>query len=145
VLGKLAATLAPPEPQLQHAALRLSTRRWETAPLPAPDGLGAVGVALTPSRAVGEVTRELLGSVTDLAGPVEFDPTPEDVAWSAPLDADEEHATYEVEQVASYFAAATRAAQVLAAFRAPHPGRSTPVSARWGSFDVAVSLLFEDS
>jgi hypothetical protein len=26
VLGKLAAALAPPEPQLQHAALRLSAR-----------------------------------------------------------------------------------------------------------------------
>ncbi|MBK5219218.1 MAG: hypothetical protein JJE35_05460, partial [Thermoleophilia bacterium] len=29
VLGKLAATLAPPEPQLQHAALRLTARGWE--------------------------------------------------------------------------------------------------------------------
>jgi hypothetical protein len=38
VLGKLAAALAPPEPQLQHAALRLSARGWETLPLPAPDG-----------------------------------------------------------------------------------------------------------
>src|SRR5919205_372046 len=38
VLGKLAARLAPPEPQLQHAALRLTARGWETAPLPAPDG-----------------------------------------------------------------------------------------------------------
>ena len=38
VLGKLAATLAPPEPQLQHAALRLTARGWETLPLPAPDG-----------------------------------------------------------------------------------------------------------
>jgi len=35
VLGKLAATLAPPEPQLQHAALRLTARGWETQPLPA--------------------------------------------------------------------------------------------------------------
>ena len=35
VLGKLAATLAAPEPQLQHAALRLSARGWET--------LGAAG------------------------------------------------------------------------------------------------------
>ena len=34
VLGKLAATLAPPEPQLQHAALRLTARGWETAALP---------------------------------------------------------------------------------------------------------------
>ena len=46
VLGKLAAALAPPEPQLQHAALRLSARGWETLPLPAPDGSGAVVAAL---------------------------------------------------------------------------------------------------
>src|SRR5437764_13960254 len=46
VLGKLAVTLAPPEPQLQHAALRLTARGWETAPLPAPDGSGALVVAL---------------------------------------------------------------------------------------------------
>src|SRR5215471_15636930 len=46
VLGKLAATLAPPEPQLQHAALRLTARGWETAPLPAPDGSGSLVVAL---------------------------------------------------------------------------------------------------
>jgi len=37
VLGKLAAALAPAEPQLQHAALRLTARGWETAPLPAPE------------------------------------------------------------------------------------------------------------
>jgi uncharacterized protein DUF5996 len=41
VLGKLAAVLAAPEPQLQHAALRLTARGWETLPLPAPDGSGA--------------------------------------------------------------------------------------------------------
>src|SRR4051812_5787858 len=46
LLGKLAVALAPPEPQLQHAALRLTARGWETAPLPAPDGSGAVVVAL---------------------------------------------------------------------------------------------------
>src|SRR5437763_4670274 len=46
VLGKLAVALAPPEPQLQHAALRLTARGWETAPLPAPDGSGAVVAAL---------------------------------------------------------------------------------------------------
>jgi Family of unknown function (DUF5996) len=44
VLGKLASVLAPPEPQL--AALRLTARGWETAPLPAPDSSGAFGVAL---------------------------------------------------------------------------------------------------
>src|SRR5579862_4642233 len=38
VLGKLAAVLAPPEPQFQHTALELTARGWETAPLPAADG-----------------------------------------------------------------------------------------------------------
>jgi hypothetical protein len=162
VLGKLAAELAPPEPQLQHAALRLSARGWETAPLPAPDGSGVLVVALdlqaheavaehsggqtrrlplTPDRPVAEVTGELLAAVEELAGKVEIDPTPQEVLWSAPLDQDTEHATYDPDSVASYFAAATRAALVLAEFRAPFRGRSTPVNAWWGSFDLAVSLF----
>jgi Family of unknown function (DUF5996) len=162
VLGKLAATLAPPEPQLQHAALRLTARGWETLALPAPDGSGAlvvaldlrtheavaehsdgrVGrVALAPDRPVGEVTRELLDAVRSLAGSVEIDPTPQEVSWSVPLDEDEEHRRYDTAQVASYFAAATGAALVLAAFRAPYRGRSTPVNAWWGSFDLAVNLF----
>src|SRR4051812_18998745 len=131
VLGKLAARMAPPEPQLQHAALRLTARGWETAPLPAPDGSGAVVVALdlrthealvehsdgrsrrialAPDRPVGAVTRELLGAVRDVAGTVAFDPTPQEVAWTVPLDEDDEHATYDADQVRAYFAAATEAA-----------------------------------
>ena len=161
VLGKLAATLASPEPQLQHAALRLTARGWETGPLPAPDGSGAfvvcldlhsheavvehsdgrvAKVALTPNRSVGSVARELLEAVAGLAGAVEIDPTPQEVSWSVPLDEDEEHASYDPDQVTSYFSAATQAALVLAGFRAPFRGRSSPVNAWWGSFDLAVSL-----
>ena len=58
-----------------------------------------------------------------------------------PLDEDREHATYRAEQVRTYFAVATRAALVLAAFRAPYRGRETPVNAWWGSFDLAVNLF----
>jgi len=162
VLGKLAARLAPPEPELQHAALRLTARGWETAPLPAPDGSGSLVVGLdlgvhealvelstgrtehiplTPDRAVGPVTRDVLAAVRRLAGPVEIDPTPQEVPWDVPLDADEQHASYDRDQVSTYFAAATQAALVLAAYRAPYRGRSTPVNAWWGSFDLAVSLF----
>jgi hypothetical protein len=98
-------------------------------------------VALTPDRAVGEVTRELLAAVRGLVGAAEIDPTPQEVSWTVPLDEDDEHATYATEQVATYFAAATRVALVLAAFRAPYRGRSTPVNAWWGSFDLAVNLF----
>src|SRR5271154_6749664 len=84
LLGKLAVALAPPEPQLQHSALRLSARGWETLPLPAPDGSGAlvvaldlrthealaehsdgrgVRLALAGDRSVGELARSLLGEL----------------------------------------------------------------------------------
>ena len=136
VLGKLAVAMAPAEPQLQHAALRLTARGWETAPLPAPDGSGALGVALdlrtheavvehsdgrvqrvalAPDRRVGDVTREVLGAVRGLGGAIEIDPTPQEVPWSVPLDEDREHSVYDPAQVADYFAAATQAALVLAA------------------------------
>src|SRR5437763_17197158 len=89
VLGKLSVVLAPPEPQLQHAALHLSARGWETGLLPAPDGSGALVVALdlrtheaiiehtdgrvlsvslTPDRPVGEVTGAVLEAVSALGG-----------------------------------------------------------------------------
>ena len=161
VLGKLAVALAPPEPELQHAALLLSARGWETRPLPAPDGSGSFAAILDlhaheavlehsdgrtaraglRGRSVGEVTRELLASARDLAGPFEISTVPQEVPWTDPLDEDERHRTYDPEQVERYFAAATRAALVLAAFRAAFRGRSTPVNAWWGSFDLAVSLF----
>jgi hypothetical protein len=162
VLGKLAVALAPPEPELQHAALRLTARGWETLPLPAPDGSGALvtgldlhaheafiehtdgrgqRVALTPNRMVGEVARAVVDGVWSLVGRVEIDPTPQEVWWSVPLDRDDEHATYDPNAVSAYFGAATRAALVLAEFRAPYRGRLTPVNAWWGSFDLGVTLF----
>lgn len=162
VLGKLSAVLGPAEPQLQHAALRLTPRGWETRPLPAPDGSGVLVVVLDlhehcavlehsdgrrlrvplgPHRSVGAVTRDVLAAVGELVGPVAIAPRPQETPWSTPLDEDEEHATYEPEQVAGYLDAATRAALVLAEVRAPFRGRSTPLNAWWGSFDLAVNLF----
>ncbi len=163
VLGKLAAKLAPPEPQLQHAALRLTARGWETSALPAPDGSGALvvsldlrtheavlehsdgrvrRVALAPDRAVSEVTREVVAAAHELAGgALGLDLTPQETPWTTPLDEDDEHATYDPAQVATYFTVVTRVALVLAEVRAPYRGRSTPVNAWWGSFDLAVNLF----
>jgi hypothetical protein len=162
ILGKLAVALAPPEPQLQHAALRLSARGWETLALPAPDGSGAIvaaldlhaheavvehsdgrtlRVALTPDRPVAEVTLAVLAAAHEFAGPFEINLTAQETPWTTPLDEDEEHATYDAAAVATYFAAATHAALVLGAVRAPYRGRSTPVNAWWGSFDLAVNLF----
>jgi hypothetical protein len=162
LLGKIAVALAPPEPQLQHAALRLTARGWETHPLPAPDGSGTLvvvldlrshdvvietsragdrRVSLLPDRSVGAVARDVLGAIEQLVGPVRIDTRPQEVPWTVPLDKDEEHARYEPDHVASYFAAASQASLILADFRAPYRGRSSPVNAWWGSFDLSVSLF----
>src|ERR1700745_675805 len=90
VLGKLAAKLAPPEPQLQHAAPRLTARAWGALPLPAPDRSGSLVVVLdlrtheaavehsggrtarvplTPHRPVGAVTRDVLAAGGGLGRP----------------------------------------------------------------------------
>jgi hypothetical protein len=160
-LGKLCVALAPPEPQLQHAALRLTARGWETNPLPVPDGSGTVvagldlraheafvehssgatdSVALRGNHVAG-VTDFLLGATGVRRAGVPIDLRPQEVPWTVPLDEDEEHAEYDADQVGDYFSAATRAALVLAEFRAPYRGRSTPVNAWWGSFDLAVNLF----
>src|SRR5258708_32820246 len=110
VLGKLAVALAPPEPQLQHAALRLTARGWETPPLPSPDGSGTLVVALdlcqhaavvehsdgraqriplTPDCAVADVTRDVLAA----AGDPKIDMTPHDVSWTVPPPHDPHHTT----------------------------------------------------
>ena len=162
VLGKLAVELAPPEPELLHAALRLTARGLETGTLRAPDGSGSLVVALdlhtheavvehsrgsvqrvplVPDRPVADVTRDVLAAVARAGGAVRINPKPQEVPWSVPLDEDHEHATYNPGQVEEYFAAATQAALALAAFRAPYRGRSTPVNAWWGSFDLCV-LMF---
>ncbi|SIS04628.1 hypothetical protein SAMN05445060_2347 [Williamsia sterculiae] len=162
ILGKLAVKLAAPQPQLQHAALQLTVRGWETPVLPAPDGSGVFGVLLdlrshqavvehssgalaafplTPGRSVADVTAAILDRVGSFAGQVQIDTTAQEVPWSVPLDKDHEHATYDVAAVERYFDAATRAATALAIYRAPYRGRSTPVNAWWGSFDLAVSLF----
>jgi hypothetical protein len=162
ILGKLAVELAPPEPQLQHGALRLTPRGWETHVLPAPDGSGAivagldlrtheafiehtdgheVRISLTPHRSTAEVTREVLEAVGRVAGEVEINPKPQEVPWTSALDEDSEHSTYEPDQVTTYLTAATQAALVLAEFRAPFRGRVTPVNAWWGTFDLAIAFF----
>jgi len=162
VLGKLAVALAPPEPQLQHAALRLTARGWETAPLPAPDGSGAVvvvldlrahqvlvertdgghrAVALTPNRSVGEVTTDVLDAVAQLAGAVRINTAPQEVPWDTPLDEDADHRTYDPAAVGRYLSIATEAALGLARIAAPYRGGRPPVNAWWGSFDLAVNLF----
>ena len=114
--------------------------RTHEAPIEHSDGR-ETRIPLTPHRPVAEVTGEVLEAVDRLGGKVAINPVPQEVPWDVPLDEDHEHSTYESDQVDPYFAAATQAALVLAEFRAPYRGRSTPVNAWWGTFDLAVAFF----
>src|SRR6516162_774274 len=129
VLGKIQTKLAPAEPQLQHAALRLTARAWETRLLPAPDGSGGFGIALdlhrheavvehvdgrvlavplTPNRPVRDVVHDVLGGVDELVGAVEITMKPQETPWQTRLEEDTKHATYAPGQAAQYFLAASQ-------------------------------------
>ena len=104
-------------------------------------GRGTTRLPLTPDRPVAEVTGELLEAISAMAGEVDISTVPQEVPWSVPLDRDTEHLGMTPRRWKNYFAVASVAAAALTAFRAPYRGRSTPVNAWWGSFDLAVSLF----
>ena len=70
VLGKLAVALAPPEPQLQHAALRLTARGWETLACPRP-----TAPARSSSRSTCIPTRRSSSTATGARGGSRSPPT----------------------------------------------------------------------
>ena len=149
----------PPEPALAHAALRLTARGWETNPLPAPDGSGALVVALDlhahearVEHSDGRVARVPLapgqagrlrhegaaGAGGRARRPRRDQPgSRRRCPWTAPLDEDEEHARYDTAAVELLHAVRDgrrRSSWPISA--RPIPGRRTPVNAWWGSFDL---------
>ena len=128
--------------RLRRARRRRSTCTRHEAVVEHSDGRADADRARRPDRPVGEVTRDVLAAVRELGGRRRDRP---DAAGGAVDGAARRgrrarDATTPARSRA-YFAAATQAALVLAAFRAPYRGRSTPVNAWWGSFDLAVSLF----
>ena len=162
VLGKLAVALAPPEPQLQHAALRLTARGWETLPLPAPDGSGAIVVALdmrlheaTVEHSTGASSawrsfrtdrwRTLRsGCCPPFAGlVVQLRSTPRPRRRPGRRRSTRTRSTRRTSRPRSRRISRRRRRlrSCSAHFGRPIRGRSTPVNAWWGSFDLAVSLF----
>ena len=142
VLGKLAVALAPPEPELQHAALRLSARGWETTPYPlptAPVRWWCSSTCAHTRRSSSTATVERPGSPLRPTGRSAQSPGTCSARWrgwaarsgstrppGGVLDTYRStrtrHARYDIDRVDAYFEAATQAALVLAEFRAPYPG-----------------------
>ena len=98
-------------------------------------------IPLLPNRSVAEVTQDLLKAVAELVGDIQINLKPQETPWQTPLDEDTEHATYDPPAVETLLHRGNPSGARVVEFRAPYRGRSTPVNAWWGSFDLAVSLF----
>ncbi len=139
-----------------HAAGRPTSCRPRTAPgRSSPDSTCAATrrssstprerearIPLTPNRPVAEVTRERSGGGGQPGRRGRDQPE----AAGGLLDAfrwtrTASTATYDPDQVATYFGRRLRRPWCLTEFRAPFRGRATPVNAWWGTFDLAVRFF----
>ena len=163
VLGKLAVALAPPEPQLQHAALAADRARLGDTPAARARRLRRARRRARPARPRGRrrAQRRARRAHRARARPDGRRGHPRRAAARrasspAPVEVDRPAGGRRGRSRSTRTTSTrpttpprsrptsprpTRAALVLAALRAPYRGRSTPVNAWWGSFDLAVSLF----
>ena len=88
-------------------ALALWSSHWISERMRRSSNTATVGVRRAPlasNRPVAAVTGDVLAAVRELAGQVELDLKPQETPWSTPLDQDTEHASYDADEVARYFA-----------------------------------------
>ena len=128
------ARLGDPAVARARRLRRLRRRRSTCTPTrPSPSTATAArrGGADARSR-VGDVTRELLAARPRPGRAGRDRPDAAGGALDRPARRGRRARHLRRRPVATYFAAATRAALVLAEYRAPYRGRSTPVNAWWG-------------
>ncbi len=100
---------------------------------------GGVETMRLGSRSVADFYRELFDRLGAMGLPVSIRTMPSEIPDAVPLDRDEEHASYDREQVTRFWRALAQADRVFKTFRARFIGKCSPVHFFWGSFDLAVT------
>jgi uncharacterized protein DUF5996 len=83
--------------------------------------------------------RSVMGLLGDLGLPVEIWPMPVEIADAIPFDQDDEHASYDAEQVERFWRTLVESQRVLEVFRSRYLGKTSPVHLFWGALDLATS------
>ena len=157
IVGKVRMALAPPLNHWWHIPLYVTSRGMTTSPIPyemrtfqvdldfldhrldvaASDGR-SFAIDLEP-MSVAAFYREFMGRLGDLGIHVRIWPRPVEVAQSIPFETDEEHASYDRDQVEALWSGLLQADRVMKAFRTGFVGKASPVHFFWGSFDLATT------
>jgi Family of unknown function (DUF5996) len=156
IVGRVRMVLTPREPHWGHVPLRVTRRGLTTGPIPHASGafridLDFVDHRATVSRAgrrefamalrpisVARFYATLLEGLGGLGIDVQIPTEPAEGIGGAPLDRDEDHATYEPEHATAIWRGFVAADRLLRSFRRTSRGWSV-VRLFWGSLDLAVS------
>jgi hypothetical protein len=82
---------------------------------------------------------ELTGALDDLGLATPIWPMPVEIPGAIPFDTDEEHRSYDADQVERFWRLLVQADRVLETFRSRFVGKVSPVHLFWGALDLAVT------
>jgi hypothetical protein len=94
--------------------------------------------ALRP-ESVAAFYRSTMGLLDDLGVPVEIWATPVEIANAIPFEQDNEHASYDADQVERFWRTLVESRRVLEIFRSRFLGKTSPIHLFWGALDLATS------
>lgn len=158
MIGKLRTRLCPPENHWWHSSLRFSARGLTTTPMPmgelrqleivldfvdhqlrleTSDGRTRT-LALEP-RSVAEFYAALLDELRALDVEARIWPMPVEIPAPLRFDRDDEHRSYDREQVARMWTILVAVHEVFARSHTEFLGKCSPVQFFWGAFDVALT------
>jgi hypothetical protein len=90
-------------------------------------------------ESVAAFYRATMGLLDDLGIPVEIWATPVEIANAIPFEQDDEHASYDAEQVERFWRTLVESRRVLETFRSRFLGKTSPIHLFWGALDLATS------
>jgi hypothetical protein len=157
VIGKIRLALTPKMNEWWNVPLYVTTRGLTTSPMPYRDRTlsidfdfidhrlvfqdsdGRVRTLPLVPRSVSAFCSAVFQELASMDLDVQIHATPQECPVKTPLTEDVEHASYDRDQVHSFFQVLRRVEPVFQTFRAGFRGKCSPVHFFWGAFDLAVS------
>jgi hypothetical protein len=157
IVGKVRMGLAPPLNHWWHVPLYVSSRGLTTSVIPyghrqfqvdfdfiahqlrvSDSGGGSFTMALEP-KSVARFYREFMDGLRGLGIAVRIMTNPVEVIDPISFESDEEHASYDPQQVELFWHVLLQADRLMKAFQTGFVGKVSPVHFFWGSFDLAAT------
>jgi len=156
IVGKIRLALAPFERGWANVPFYVTARGFTTSAMPygerlleiefdfvrhelvfaASDGR-ITSVPLAPARSVADIYAEVMAALRALDVQVKIWPVAVEVPSPLRCDEDRVHTSYDPEYAHRFWQILVRIVSVFVEYRAPFPGRHTPVQFFWGTFDLA--------